>query len=70
MASLKLEPAESDIAVGTEVIRIDDFGHPHLTRTRSQVWEVCGHLSVKVEGVSGSYILERIFVMPKRETEP
>lgn len=66
MASVALAPATKDIAEGTLVIRIDDFERPHLTRTRSVTWIASGHPVVKVEGVTGCYLLERIFVMPER----
>lgn len=66
MASLKLEPAGPDIKPGTEVIRVDDSGRPHLTRTRSGAWCIGDHNLVMVEGVSGGYLIERIFVMPER----
>jgi hypothetical protein len=68
MASLALEPATTDIYPGTRVIRIDDDGHPHLTRTRTSVWQVADRWVVSVDGLAGGYELERIFVMPEGET--
>lgn len=67
MAKLKLQPATRDTAEGTRVILIDDDGVPHLTRTRSIVWPL-GHgaLVVKVEGTTGGYLLERVFVLPEQ----
>ncbi len=64
MALLPLKPATSDTFIGTLVILIDDGGVPHLTRTRSSVWEVGGHWLIGVEGRSGGYLLSRIFVLP------
>jgi hypothetical protein len=43
-----------------DVTRIDDFGQPHETRTRSIAWPVCGHSVVLVDGISGGYALGRI----------
>lgn len=59
-----LSPATPQIAIGTQVIRIDDFGRPHLTRTRSECWVMSGHWMVKVDGPTGGYMLSRIFVLP------
>lgn len=64
MALLPLEQATTNTPIGTLVILIDDEGQPHLTRTRSSVWEVSGHLMIMVEGRSGGYLLERVFVLP------
>lgn len=64
MALLPLAPASTDTPIGTLVVLVDDFGRPHLTRTRSSVWEVSGHWMVMVDGRSGGYMLSRIFVMP------
>lgn len=47
--------------VGTEVIRTDDFGKTHLTKTRSQAQVLSGHTAVIwVEGYTGCYRLDRI----------
>jgi len=47
--------------VGTEVIRKDDLGKDHKTRTRSEAWVLGGHTAViMVEGISGGYLLNRI----------
>lgn len=56
----KVEAWNRDVPVGTEVIRTDDMGEKHRTRTRSIAWIVCGHASVMVDGISGGYLLERI----------
>lgn len=56
----KVEEWNRDVPVGTEVIRTDDLGQRHRTRTRSIAWIVCGHASVMVDGISGGYLLERI----------
>lgn len=66
--SVMLPRAPADIAPGTLVIRVDDYGFPHLTRTRSKPWPLGGMLVVMINGISGGYALDRIFVMPKAET--
>lgn len=55
-----VEAWNRDVPVGTEVIRTDDLGNKHRTRTRSVAWIICGHASVKVDGITGGYALERI----------
>lgn len=67
MVSTELDPATPQLPIGTLVIRIDDLGRPHLTRTRSECWVVSGHWMVKVYGPAGGYMLSRIFVMPDLE---
>jgi hypothetical protein len=62
--SVMLPRASSDTPIDTPVIRVDDYGIPHLTRIRSSVWDLGGRWVVKVDGVSGGYALDRIFVMP------
>ena len=64
MALLPLAPATSDTPIGTLVVLVDDFRRPHLTRTRSSVWEESGHWMIMVDGRSGGYLLSRIFVLP------
>ena len=45
---------------GTPVILTDDLGNKHETVTRSIAWDVCGSPVVKVNGISGGYLLERV----------
>lgn len=65
--SLMLPQATSDTPIGALVIRVDDYGHPFLTRIRSSVWELHGRWLVKIDGVAGGYSLDRIFVLPESE---
>jgi hypothetical protein len=66
MPLLPLAPATSDTPIGTLVVLIDDGGRPHLTRTRSSVWELdaTGKWMIMVDGRTGGYLLSRIFVLP------
>lgn len=45
---------------GTPVLVTRDNGDVLDTVTRSVAWEVCGHASVMVVGISGGYDLERV----------
>ena len=45
---------------GLPVVRIDDIGNAHITKTRSQAWAVGSRALVMVEGCVGGYLLERI----------
>ena len=46
--------------VGCEVRVTKDNGDILETITRSTAWELCGHASVLVVGISGGYSLERV----------
>ena len=47
--------------VGQPVTLYDDLGQPHKTHTRSIAWtQATGDVLVKVNGISGGYLLERI----------
>lgn len=54
--------------VGTEVIVTRDDGSELRTRTRSVAWNICGHASVLVEGISGGYLLARVRPVPAKES--
>lgn len=47
-------------AVGIPVSVRRDGGEILETRTRSVAWELCGHASILVEGITGGYALERV----------
>lgn len=48
--------------VGTEVVRIDDHGHPHKTKTTSRAWVLpSGTAVVKIADMSGGFKLSRIW---------
>ncbi len=49
-----------DWPIGSRVILRDDLGKDWRTVTRSKPWNICGHASVLVEGISGSYICSRM----------
>lgn len=60
----KLEPASRETRPGTDVVYIDDFGRPHLTVTRSEVWELGdGSPVVLLRGRTGGFVLERVFIL-------
>jgi hypothetical protein len=47
--------------IGSDVIYIDDFRVGHVTKTRSEAWELGhGDAVVKIEGRTGGYDVERI----------
>ena len=45
---------------GTPVVRVDDIGREHRTKTRSMAWVCSGVAVVMVEGVAGGCDLRRI----------
>ena len=47
--------------IGTKVIRTDDVGKEHRTKTRSEAWVIpSGMPLVKVDDIAGGYLLDRI----------
>lgn len=49
------------VPVGADVIVTKDNGTEHRTKTRSDAWVVGDHTAVvKVDGISGGYMLSRI----------
>ncbi len=73
MSTLKQQQIEGTIKafnklvpVGSVVTRIDDFGKPILTKTRTEAWLLPhGQIVVSCEGQYGTaIILERIIVHP------
>ncbi len=59
--SITAEQFNNRIPSGSMVILTDDFGQEHVTKTRSEAWEL-GHGAavVMVEGRSGGYDCNRI----------
>jgi hypothetical protein len=58
-------PAE-DLPEGTPVLLVNDLGLYELTKTRSLPWKLGhGELVVMVEGRSGGYAFDRIWVASK-----
>ncbi len=64
---LRLIEEWKDVPMGTPVIVTKDFGEQFETKTRSEPWMLGassqgpGHTAViKVEGITGCYLLERV----------
>jgi len=73
MPQHKLERVAPPIPYGTRVALVDDAGVVHITRTRSDAWIVSDGASgawlVLVEGRTGGYRVDRLFLLPDNVLE-
>ena len=70
MSQHKLERVTPPIPYGTRVALVDDAGVVHITRTRSDAWTVAdGIWVVLVEGRTGGYRVDRLFLLPDNVLE-
>lgn len=68
MKSEPLLPVTMETPIGTPIVRVDDQGQVHLSRTRSAPWELDeGRWLVLVDGISGGYLASRCHVLPEPE---
>jgi hypothetical protein len=64
---LTVEQFNRLVPVGTAVRFYPVAGEPEFqsTRTRSVAWEICGHVSVKVEGIAGGVAVSHLELEPR-----
>ncbi len=53
------------VPVGAEVELLNDLGELEQTQTRSEAWALCNQPVVKVEGLTGGYLLHRLRPLPR-----